>query len=70
MRILTVALCLAALPACGGTSVLAGETADQAVMWCGKSTNMPEEICACIGRRAESDLNAKQQRFFIAMVSK
>ncbi|MCC2110943.1 MAG: hypothetical protein KDJ16_02800 [Hyphomicrobiales bacterium] len=70
MRILTIALFLAAQPVFGGIPAQAGETAEQAVEWCGKSTNMPDEICACIGRRAESDLNAKQQRFFIAMVSK
>lgn len=70
MRIATIALVLVALPAFGGAVSTAGETLKKTMEWCGKGTKMPEKVCECVGERAEAELNERQQRFFIAMISK
>lgn len=48
----------------------AGETADIAVQSCLAELNLPAAACSCIGKRAEAEFNAKQQKFFIAMITK
>ena len=48
----------------------AGVTADIAVESCLARLNLPAKACGCIGMRAETELSAAQQDFFIAMISR
>lgn len=48
----------------------AGETAEIAVKSCLAELKLPQPACACIGKRVETEFNAKQQKFFIATITK
>ena len=63
-------ICAAALFAVQAVPSGAGESADIAVKSCLNELGLPAAACSCIGRRVESEFNAKQQKFFIAMITK
>ncbi len=62
MSLLRVTLALIALIALFSASSQAGKTADVAVESCLQDLNLSAVACACIGRRAEEELNEKQQK--------
>lgn len=48
----------------------AGAAGDAAIASCLKDLKLPNNVCACIGRRVEAELNPKQQKFFVAVVTR
>ena len=44
-------------------------TSETAVSECLKQLKLPRPVCACIGAKAENELNADQQRFFVAVIT-
>jgi len=45
-------------------------TAETAKAECLKQLGLPAPVCTCIGKRSEKDLNPKQQKLFLAIVTK
>lgn len=68
MSLLRVTLALIALIALFSASSQAGKTADVAVESCLQDLNLSAVACACIGRRAEEELNEKQQKYFLSAI--
>ncbi|MEM7224372.1 MAG: hypothetical protein AAF495_15435 [Pseudomonadota bacterium] len=52
------------------TGGVAAGTADTLSEECAAQLNMSESACACIGARAEAELNDKEQAMVVAMVQK
>ncbi len=50
-------------------SAQAGPTADAAIASCLAELNVPDEVCVCIGERAEEELSENEQAFFLAMIA-
>lgn len=60
-----------ALSACGGENAKKddGPTGEQFAEACGEALNVPEEICECIGEKAETELTPIERKFAYASVT-
>ncbi|WP_375202054.1 hypothetical protein [Hyphococcus sp.] len=61
-----------ALSACGGgdnAKKSDSPTRAQFAEACGEQLNVPEEICTCIGEKAESDLSDLERKFAYASIT-
>jgi len=60
-----------ALSACGGDNAKKddGPTGAQFAEACGEALNVPEEICECIGEKAEADLTPIERKFAYASIT-
>jgi hypothetical protein len=62
-------VCAGGILAVGVVAAWAG-TAEVMESGCQTQLNMPDAVCACIGERAESELNPKQQELVVSMITK
>lgn len=69
LRQLCLGLGAAALAASVHIGLAAAGTSATLKQECLKQLNMSEKACDCIGEKAESDLNANEQAFVVAMVT-
>ena len=52
-----------------GAPAYAGDSAEL-VRLCGEQLNVPDEICDCIGKTADAELDADERTMVIAMITK